>query len=175
MAQLGQKAGGGGDVVPVAVSLDHEKPPLAGYAVRLGKAWTLLSEYKGYDSRAAKDYGVRGLARHFVIDARGRLRLDDTFLWLTDDYVAELRVEAFWAKKRGKQEPAAPAAAASPASEQASPVDVRWIFHLKSGGMIKAVSYEEAGGKYVLKLPSGTSTLPREVVERIAPADTPQK
>ncbi|HEX7896626.1 MAG TPA: hypothetical protein VF950_02625 [Planctomycetota bacterium] len=176
---MGQKMKATGDVVPIAVSLDYEKPPLVGYAQRLGKDWTVLCESKGYESRTAKEYGVRGLSRTFILDGRGRLRFGGSLLWSSDECVEDLRIEAFWAKKRGVAAPATPAqpsAAPNPASPpvaQPAPAanEAQWIFHLKGGGKIKVISYEEADGKYVLKLPTGSSTVLKENVERITKPD----
>ncbi len=63
-----------------------------------------------------------------------------------------------------------------PAAPLPGEADVRWIFRLKNGGQVRAVSYEERGDKYHLKLPAGQTVLPKESVERIqkAPAkETP--
>jgi hypothetical protein len=175
MAQLGQKAKAAGDVATIAVSLDKDKPDLAAYAQRLGKDWTVLCEYKGYESRSAKDYGVTGVASTFVLDGRGRLRLGDNLYWLSADYVEDLRMEAYWAKKRGAPAPA-PAAAPPPAADAApAAAEASWIFHLKSGGKIKAVSYTEADGKYVLKLQAGSTTVSKESVERISKVEPAAK
>lgn len=164
MAQVGKKHQAAGDVATIAVSLDRDKQALAGYAKSLGPDWTLLCDYKVYESRPAKDYGVEAIASTFILDARGRIRLTSTLDAFEEWMVEDLRIEAFWAKKRAAEPP--PAEAPKPAAAA-----VQWIFHLKSGGKLKVVSYEEKGDKYLLKLVSGSSSVPKESVERIAKPD----
>jgi len=168
MNQLGQKVKTNGYAVPLAVSLDSEKPALAGYAQRLGKDWTVLCDYKGYDSKAAKDYAVKHAPTTVVLDAQGRIRLGDSLSWLAQDYVEDLWMEAFWAKRRGLPAvgPVEPPTTPPPPAPKAA-AEVQWVFELKSGGKIKVISYEEKDGKYVLKLPTGSSTVSKEDVERI--------
>lgn len=149
MAQLGQKAKASGDVATIAVSLDQEKPALAGYAQRLGKDWIVLCEYKGYESRAAKNYGVNGVPATFVLDGLGRLRLGESLSWLAQDYLDDLRLEAFWMKKRGLAPPVTAPPAAGPPPPTAAAPEVQWIFHLKSGGKIRVLSFEEIGRAHV--------------------------
>ena len=60
----------------------------------------------------------------------------------------------------------APKTSAPPKSAKA---EIRWIFHLASGGRLKAVSYEEKGDKYAIKLAAGSTTIPMEIVDRIEP------
>jgi len=58
---------------------------------------------------------------------------------------------------------------APPAAPPASPpAPIQWVFHLKSGGRLKVVSYEEKGDTYVIKLPGGgTTTISKEAVEGV--------
>ena len=162
MAQVGKKHKASGDVATIAVSLDREKPALAGYAKSLGPDWTLLCDFKVYETRPAKDYGVDGIAATFILDPRGRIRLTSTLDAFEEWMIEDLRIEAFWAKKRAAEPP--PAEPPKPAPTSA----VQWIFHLKTGGKLKVVSYEEKDDKYVLKLVSGGSTVPKDAVDRIS-------
>ncbi len=165
MAQAGKKHKAAGDVATIAVSLDRDKQALAGYAKSLGPDWTILCDYKAYETRPAKDYGVDAIASTFILDPAGKIRLTPTLDAFEEWMVEDLRIEAFWAKKRAAEPP--PAEAPKPAPAPA----VQWIFHLKSGGKLKVVSYEEKDGKYLLKLAAGSSSVPRESVERITKAD----
>ena len=161
----------GGDIATVAVSLDNDKTALAGYAKQL-TGWSVLCDYKGKESRAAKDYGIQGLPSTVILDAKGRIRLPDSLDFLGDRMIEDLRLEAHWAKKRStasavdapKSDAATPPAASSTAS-------VKWLFQLKSGGKLKVVSYEEKDGKYVLKLAVGSTTVSKDDVETITPVD----
>lgn len=45
--------------------------------------------------------------------------------------------------------------------------EYRWVFHLKSGGRIRALSYEKESGRYTLRIPGGQSILPVGEVERV--------
>lgn len=171
MAQVGKKHKGAGDVATIAVSLDRDKQALAGYAKSLGPDWTLLCDFKVYESRPAKDYGVDGIAGTFVLDPRGRIRLTSTLDAFEEWMVEDLRIEAFWAKKRAAEPP--PAEAPKPAAAPAAAV--QWIFHLKSGGKLKVVSYEEKDDKYLLKLVSGASSISKDAVDRITKADPGEK
>lgn len=49
------------------------------------------------------------------------------------------------------------------------PVPARWEFVLKSGGSLKAISYEESGDKYSLKMAAGTVAVSRDAVLKIVP------
>ena len=166
---MSKKYAEGGDVATVAVSLDTDKAALNNYAKQL-TGWSVLCDFKGWDSRAAKDYAVKGVPGTVLIDARGRIRLGESLDFVSDRFIEDLRLEAFWAKKRS----AAPAADASKPADPAAPpaaTTVKWLFQLKSGGKLKVVSYEEKDGKYVLKLAAGSTTVSKDDVETIAPVD----
>jgi serine/threonine protein kinase len=47
----------------------------------------------------------------------------------------------------------------------------KWIFKLKGGGKIQALSYEEAGEGYQLKVPGGSVKIPKDEVEQILKSD----
>jgi hypothetical protein len=62
----------------------------------------------------------------------------------------------------------------APATE-AGESEFKWIFHLWNGGKIKVVSYGENDDKYVLRVGSGTMTIPKDVVEKITKYDAKEK
>jgi len=169
---LARKYAEADDVASVAVCLDTDKSALAGQ-VRQLTGWSVLSDPKGLESRAAKDYGIRGIPGVVLIDARGRIRLGESLGFVADQFLEDLRLEAFWAKKRGAapaaEAPNAGDAPAAPATPSTSAV--KWIFQLKNGGKLKVVSYEEKDGKYQLKLAAGSTTVSKDDVENIAPFD----
>ncbi len=168
-AQTGQKYKGSGDVATILVSLDSEKPALSSFAPRYGDAWTVLCDYKGWDSKPARDYGVKSIPSAFVFDAVGRMRLGPSLEWMSAEMVEDLRIEAARAKKH---EPAVAPVAPLPAP---APAGVQWTFHLKSGGRLKVVSYEEKEGKYLLKLAAGSTSVAKEDVDRIVKFDPAEK
>lgn len=100
-AQLGQKFKGDPDVVAVAVSLDQDKAKFASFAPRLGGGWIVLCDFKGNDTRAAKDYPARGIPAYFVVDGSGKFRLGDGFSSRMAELIEDLKLEALWGKKRG--------------------------------------------------------------------------
>ena len=157
------------------VSLDSEKAALSAFAPRYGDAWTVLCDYKGWESKPAKDYGVKSIPSAFVFDTAGRMRLGPSLEWMSAEMVEDLRIEAAWAKKRpgaARKEPE-PAAPAPPAP--AAPTALQWTFHLKSGGRLKVVSYEEKDGRYLVKLAAGSTTVAKEDVEKIVKFEPGEK
>jgi hypothetical protein len=64
---------------------------------------------------------------------------------------------------------AAPVAPPPPPPPKPAPLaEIKWVFHLKSGGRLKVVSFEEKGDSYVIKLPAGgTTTISKDAVEGI--------
>jgi hypothetical protein len=59
-----------------------------------------------------------------------------------------------------------PFPAGAPKSALPAP-EVRFVVHLKSGGQLRAVSYEESGDRYRFVLPNGATALPKDAVLRI--------
>lgn len=158
----------------ILVSLDSEKSALSSFAPRYGDAWTVLCDYKGWDSKPVRDYGVKSIPSAFVLDASGRMRLGPSLEWMSAEMVEDLRIEAARAKKRGPAAaPAVPLPAPAPSATAAT--GVQWTFHLKSGGRLKVVSYEEKEGKYLLKLAAGSTSVAKEDVDRIVKVDPAEK
>jgi hypothetical protein len=160
------------DVASVAVCLDSDKSALAGQIKQL-TGWSVLTDPKGVEARSAKDYGIRGIPGVVLIDTRGRIRLGESLGFVADQFVEDLRLEAFWAKKRGAPSPADASKPADPAVPPAAPstAGIKWMFQLKNGGKLKVVSYEEKDGKYALKLAAGSTTVSKDDVETITPVD----
>lgn len=152
------------------MSLDSEKAALSAFAPRYGDGWTVLCDYKGWDSKPARDYGVKSIPAAFVLDASGRMRLGSGLEWMSAEMVEDLRIEAAWAKRR---EPAAAPVVPPPAPAPAA--GVQWTFHLKNGGRLKVVSYQEKEGRFLLKLAAGSTSIAREEVDRIAKFDPAEK
>lgn len=169
---LAKKYADADDVVSVAVCLDTDKSALAGQVKQLA-GWSVLSDPKGLESRVSKDYGIKGLPGVVLLDARGRIRLGESLGFVADQFLEDLRIEAFWAKKRGAAPPAEVSKPADPPVPPAAPptAGVKWIFQLKNGGKLKVVSYEEKDGKFVLKLAAGSTTVSKDDVETITPVD----
>src|SRR6185436_14800377 len=118
------------DVASVAVCLDPDKSAVAGQAKQLA-GWSVLADSKGLESRAAKDYGIKGIPGVVLIDARGRIRVGESLGFVADQFLEDLRLEAFWAKKRAGTAPAADAS--KPADDATPPVApstaaVKWLF-----------------------------------------------
>ena len=170
MAQLGRKYKDAEDVALVMVSLDRDKTQLEVFARQLRENWTILCDYKGYQSPSVRAYGITGVPSMLFLDGRGRIRKGATLRFNHQDVVADLRLEAFWVKRRGtapatsKDDGDEPSADSTPAPTKPAKAQARWIFHLKSGGKLKVVSYEEQGGKYALKLTLGSTSISKEAV-----------
>jgi serine/threonine protein kinase len=62
-----------------------------------------------------------------------------------------------------------------PPQDPASQPEFRWEFHLKSGGKLRVISYEEKDDKYVLKVAAGTTTILKEGVEKIEKYDAKKR
>jgi peroxiredoxin len=171
LLQMSKKVADADDVALVAVSLDADKTTLGGLTKQL-TGWSVLWDPKGVEARSAKDYGIKGIPGAVLIDARGRIRLGESLGFVADQFVEDLRLEAFWAKKRGT----APAVAASkpdgaPPSPASAQAGVKWLFLLKNGGKLNVVSYEEKEGKFLLKLAVGSTTVSEDDVVSITPVD----
>ena len=177
-AQLGRKYKEAEDVALVMVSLDRDKTQLEGFVRQLRESWTVLSDYKVYDTRPARAYRIGGVPSTIILDARGRIRQGYGFGWSAESIIEYLRVEAFWKKRRGaavangKADSDKPSADPTPPPTKPAKAQVRWIFHLKSGGKLKVVSYEERDGKYALKLTLGSIAISKDAVDRIVPFDS---
>ena len=69
-----------------------------------------------------------------------------------------------------------PGAAEAPKAPPPSAAEAAWVFHLKSGGKLKVVSYEDKDEKYLLKLVvGGSSSVLKEDVEKIVKAEPGKK
>ena len=71
--------------------------------------------------------------------------------------------------KRNKPAGVKPVPAPGASALRTTTAEVKFIFHLASGGRLKAVSYEEKGDKYAIKLAAGSTTIPMDIVDRIEP------
>ena len=161
------------DVETIMVLLDQDKTKAAAFGRQLGDAWTVLCDYKVYKTRPAKSYGIQGVPTMYILDAKGRIRQGAGLRWGTDKFITDLRLEAFWDKRRGAKPKTAKTGNSAPKTRpvatppKATAATIRWVFHLISGGRLKVVSYEEKNGKYRLKLAAGSTSIDTDLVDRI--------
>jgi len=56
-----------------------------------------------------------------------------------------------------------------------APRQAAWIFKLKSGGKVLALSFEELADFYQVQVEGGSVTIPRQDVEQVLPSAPPRK
>jgi peroxiredoxin len=61
------------DFTIYGVSLDHDKAKWMQAIQKDGLAWTQVSDLKGWESVAARDYGVEAIPANFLLDKEGRI------------------------------------------------------------------------------------------------------
>ena len=191
MERLGKKYKDIDDVATIIISLDTDATRVAKFATAVKETWTVLCDYKGFDTRPAKSYKISNGSAVIITDSQGRIRQGPGFRWKADRVVQDLRMETYWKARRKKEaiavqaaekqakkdrimeerKAAAAKAKSSGTALRSSTAGVRWLFHLENGGKLKVVSYEEKDGDYVLKLAAGGTTIPAYKVTRIEPIE----